>query len=1274
MTPKLRRCARSAGECASHERCARSREHTEAEILPLPIPPVNLPPELASQGVTNFEDQGIDWDANGQRFEAHSAPSRGRLVGTFRGTCKEKEPACDACKEENKRGVPQLEHLSAGSARQVEVPLGCQPTVPAEVKLGRNVSSTQNDTLILARETLLLPLGSAVASRSRGSMTKVTKQETPLRSLAAPVPQVGDLLNVGGDPPAADNSGDFSEDDNSSSDSNSMNESGDSETEQGLSGITAERATRLGQVEGAIQVLRACLQDNLHHHYSMSIVCSNPAPENYSGGENQDTRPIVGGDGGENWVSREGRPAKAAAAMEGSEGLRYAQEEEDFGGNSEHGPNESMMPVGEQYKSKAASEYTTEEVLKSSQDYDEKCGGLREVYSNILVAVEDELSHSDSESESGVVFDDTGKSVVTPDSKRHWIPADDWAMAESCGKVQLVIGSQSAITSTLQHQEFSTWSQFCMGTRFKAACKTNSFALQGLDTLRPNDVLCLTRDMADHRVCKGNTSKAEEFLFATVYVLGDRQLRVGRTHTEEENFTRTMDVQIGVQDVVTWFDSSCTTEGISPEFAHVAGINVNLIDSPVTLQLGAARSYSKVNHGTEPKGSAPSSGPATSICTTCNRHVIVLYEGSEVDENLAHMNDTKYRGVSVLVKDLGNFVGQYGEAVAELLLLEFSRERFLEHHTVLPNQQRPNTEYSRRVKAITAFLKPPIMEEVKCWMEYPSCFEFDIWYIKDDLNTSAGCLSLYNENSNEGEIHELEELVNMDIQIDRAMEYIPLEIEGIKCMKALNASMLKAVADPAVALERERNPGEVSPEDTTEFSSNHSTDMLDDSEFRKVFSKIAEQHLDEIKSGKEQQSSKNLLEDWFSKSSTCALFQNTVESRKTEIVALEAAADPAVILERESFPVEDTTETCVMVNARLDVEQARTLFILLFKKDISCGVALTSYGAHGGELGIYESTDMLGVVSWYYTWLMNKSTQIAPVSKLQQWPEDILPVIESKCGRYRLLEFWWDYARNLQLTKVNSQQSMKQSDWTQQRSMDMYDRARETDMSAYKVAAEDNGTEQVLRLFIYKWVLQLQEVPHEDGWHIQQTIEQKKCRPEIQKYVYHQRNISHVKQLGQATALAHNISLPHPLVSQNESRHESLLAITITISCSPRVCNSLLVHSRAPSSSQAMHSTPLPASGARRPSSIRSNPTWLHGELHKSINRPAASRSVARYKSDVKEMPGEDGSHVINLNCRPPPATITHSETLQTGSSSAYGVSPTVTIDNVSHSRRACQL
>ncbi|KAJ7632008.1 hypothetical protein B0H17DRAFT_890247, partial [Mycena rosella] len=57
-------------------------------------------------------------------------------------------------------------------------------------------------------------------------------------------------------------------------------------------------------------------------------------------------------------------------------------------------------------------------------------------------------------------------------------------------------------------------------------------------------------------------------------------------------------VTINGQKAFTLFDSGCTTEACSPDFARVAGIKVFPIQTAVTLQLGTAGSRSKINHGT----------------------------------------------------------------------------------------------------------------------------------------------------------------------------------------------------------------------------------------------------------------------------------------------------------------------------------------------------------------------------------------------------------------------------------------------------------------------------------------------------------------------------------------------------------------------------------------------------------------------------------------------------------------------------------------------------
>ncbi|KAJ7150446.1 hypothetical protein C8R43DRAFT_829719, partial [Mycena crocata] len=57
-------------------------------------------------------------------------------------------------------------------------------------------------------------------------------------------------------------------------------------------------------------------------------------------------------------------------------------------------------------------------------------------------------------------------------------------------------------------------------------------------------------------------------------------------------------VKINGKAAFALFDSGCTTEACSPDFARVAGIQVFPIQSEITLQLGTAGSRSKINHGT----------------------------------------------------------------------------------------------------------------------------------------------------------------------------------------------------------------------------------------------------------------------------------------------------------------------------------------------------------------------------------------------------------------------------------------------------------------------------------------------------------------------------------------------------------------------------------------------------------------------------------------------------------------------------------------------------
>ncbi|KAJ7724194.1 hypothetical protein DFH07DRAFT_971318 [Mycena maculata] len=142
-----------------------------------------------------------------------------------------------------------------------------------------------------------------------------------------------------------------------------------------------------------------------------------PAPEKYSGVPPELESEV--------W----NRPVNDVAASGArSEQLRHAREEEEFGGDSEQEPDEPLM--GEQYSSDAASDYTLKEVFEySSDEHDERFGGIREEYSDMPVLVEDDWSDSDYDSESEFEYDDnpSDKPTITPDNQGLWAVVDDWS-------------------------------------------------------------------------------------------------------------------------------------------------------------------------------------------------------------------------------------------------------------------------------------------------------------------------------------------------------------------------------------------------------------------------------------------------------------------------------------------------------------------------------------------------------------------------------------------------------------------------------------------------------------------------------------------------------------------------------------------------------------------------------------------------------------------------------------------------------------------------------
>ncbi|KAJ7102981.1 hypothetical protein C8R43DRAFT_963863 [Mycena crocata] len=82
-----------------------------------------------------------------------------------------------------------------------------------------------------------------------------------------------------------------------------------------------------------------------------------------------------------------------------------------------------------------------------------------------------------------------------------------------------------------------------------------------------------------------------------VFLKRSREPRPRPARTKSENFCLTAYVKVNGHAAFALFDSGCTTEACSPDFARVAGIKVFPIQSEITLQLGTAGSRSKINHG-----------------------------------------------------------------------------------------------------------------------------------------------------------------------------------------------------------------------------------------------------------------------------------------------------------------------------------------------------------------------------------------------------------------------------------------------------------------------------------------------------------------------------------------------------------------------------------------------------------------------------------------------------------------------------------------------------
>lgn len=97
----------------------------------------------------------------------------------------------------------------------------------------------------------------------------------------------------------------------------------------------------------------------------------------------------------------------------------------------------------------------------------------------------------------------------------------------------------------------------------------------------------------------------KHFRLGKAYVAASRQAQARPEVPKEMKQCLATWVKVGEQLAWTLWDSGSTMTGITPSFAHVAGIKVFLLQDPVQLQLGTVGSRLQINYGTKAMLNAP---------------------------------------------------------------------------------------------------------------------------------------------------------------------------------------------------------------------------------------------------------------------------------------------------------------------------------------------------------------------------------------------------------------------------------------------------------------------------------------------------------------------------------------------------------------------------------------------------------------------------------------------------------------------------------------------
>ncbi|KAJ7226264.1 hypothetical protein B0H12DRAFT_1077821 [Mycena haematopus] len=244
---------------------------------------------------------------------------------------------------------------------------------------------------------------------------------------------------------------------------------------------------------------------------------------------------------------------------------------------------DSESPLhGEQYDS----DYTLEECTEYSEyDNDERCYNLVVEEEDDLPVLMSENEDNDTGSDMDSCYDaDNSMDTDSVSENDDYIPVNIPSVPTTRREPTLDELGLFGVCDDYSDEEFVTDGDIDALARDMANC-----------LIQTRDAEIMLEYFSAARVADDVRSQASQK--RGVYLKRLKEPRPRPTRAKAENFCLTAYVKLNGKQAFTLFDSGCTTEACSPEFARVANIPVFPIQTEVTLQLGTAGSRSKINHG-----------------------------------------------------------------------------------------------------------------------------------------------------------------------------------------------------------------------------------------------------------------------------------------------------------------------------------------------------------------------------------------------------------------------------------------------------------------------------------------------------------------------------------------------------------------------------------------------------------------------------------------------------------------------------------------------------